>query len=575
MPPIDHVTGNPATVLFLDEALFGAPPASYTAYAQQVTALTTGSPDPAAYANRVTSSAFANVSDSALAALVLGNLLGHGSDAGDNPGLNAAVTAAFAANPASRGVVVLQLAQLLDGLQGDATYGRFATLWRQKIAGDFAQLTYLPRSYTLTTGADNLMAGEDNDIFYGTEATLQAGDRLDGGAGNDSLKVATSSARTVQLSGFTAVNIEQLMLTSDATLGTTLSEAGVPDVTLLVNDNSSTDVRFTNVGRLTDLKLLNVSGGNTRVNFASEAVQGNADVLNLALSNNKTIAGLAVGGVQANGIEVINITSTAGSSVLAEVASPGSLALLNITGDSALSIASVDFFGAGHAGVVNAAQFNANLNLGVGTQSGPDLSLTFAGGHKVDTLRLPGTRADYTLHMAGAKEVGDTLANTHSTTPQGGITTLVNVERVLFADGALALDVRSGQSGYLALEVLGAALGANGPADKAAAGLLLGYFDTGGTLLGAAQLLLDSGYLAAKAGTPNGNTAATTAALVSYVYANVNGQAPLPDTLAALLAPIDAHTTTLAQWIAGMAASPENIAHVQLAGYAQTGLAYA
>ena len=64
------------------------------------------------------------------------------------------------------------------------------------------------------------------------------------------------------------------------------------------------------------------------------------------------------------------------------------------------------------------------------------------------------------------------------------------------------------------------------------------------------------------------------AAIVKAVYLNVYGNLPDAATLAAQVAPLNAGTISQAQWMANMALSSANQSHVQLAGYAQTGLEY-
>ena len=61
---------------------------------------------------------------------------------------------------------------------------------------------------------------------------------------------------------------------------------------------------------------------------------------------------------------------------------------------------------------------------------------------------------------------------------------------------------------------------------------------------------------------------------VSFIYKNVYGKAPDAATLANLVAPLNAHTTTQAQWMADMALSSTNQASVGLAGYAASGLQF-
>lgn len=590
------VTGNSATVLFINEALTGLNVPANGYYTQR------GNLDAgysvASYVNDLTAFGFRTASDATLATVVLDHLLGH--DPANTPTLAASVTALLTANPGNRGVVVLQLAVLLSGKEGDPVYGAAAAAWNARINADLrVQLSDPgPRNYNLTPGLDDITGtpGGDSFVAAGTSLnnspSLNTGDKLDGGAGGDTLSLYTRGAQVAQFTGFTATSVETLRITSDASGGSVVSLAGMPDATSLINYGSSTDVSFTNLGHRVDLTLANVSSGKTTLAFAPEVVKGNADTLDVALINNQANPFGPVNGLYVNGIEVMNINTSGGSSrttgsaavsvegpvfldigsSLAEIASPGSLAVLNISGDEDLTVGKVDFYGAGNTGLVNAAALTGRLTLGLGTQGGADASMRVLGGANVDTLRLAGNPADYSLQFSTGTGATNHLHNLHASSAQVGNLDFAGVERLRFDNVSLALDVRPDQAGGKAAEMLGAVLGLAGLNDKANAGWLLTQFDKGVTLLGVAQLLLNNGYLAGKAGAAS---AADAPAIVRYVYTNVHGQAPLPTTLDALLAPITSHTTTLAQWVADMAASSDNQVHVQLTGYLQNGLAYA
>ncbi|MGK4277410.1 hypothetical protein, partial [Escherichia coli] len=59
-------------------------------------------------------------------------------------------------------------------------------------------------NFTLTVSADTVAGGAADDTAYGTAATLNAGDKLTGGAGTDVLTlVGSGSFRVDQLATFT------------------------------------------------------------------------------------------------------------------------------------------------------------------------------------------------------------------------------------------------------------------------------------------------------------------------------------------------------------------------------------
>ncbi len=192
---------------------------------------------------------------------------------------------------------------------------------------------------------------------------------------------------------------------------------------------------------------------------------------------------------------------------------------------------------------------------------------TMDGGLGLDSARYTGNFADYTLAVgeAGAATV---ITDNRVALLNDGTDTLRNIERLQFADEKVALDLAPTQAGGKAVLAMALLFGAGFVNDKAWAGRFIAYFDSGAPLSLAASLLADGGIVAAFAG---GSDNAT---IVSYVYNNVYGAAPSADTLAQLIKPLEQHTTTLAQWLADMAVSDANQAHVHLAGYAQSGLEY-
>ncbi len=190
------------------------------------------------------------------------------------------------------------------------------------------------------------------------------------------------------------------------------------------------------------------------------------------------------------------------------------------------------------------------------------------GGAGTDTAVFSNKLISYLVKVGGGPE-GTTSVNDVRGGASGDANDLLdNVERLRFADTSLALDLGTTQAGGKALLTLGAALGAGVTRDAGLAGLFLGFYDSGASVLQGAQLLVDAGIMAAFAG------GADNAALARFVYTNVNGQAPDAATLAALVAPLNAHTTTQAQWLADMALSITNQQHVGLAGLAASGWQY-
>lgn len=193
---------------------------------------------------------------------------------------------------------------------------------------------------------------------------------------------------------------------------------------------------------------------------------------------------------------------------------------------------------------------------------------TLVGGSGTDMAVYGGSLKDYSLSISGSSAtLAATITDSRSSALDGS-DRLTGIERLQFADQHLALDMGAAQAGGKAVLMMAAALGTGFTGNKSLASAFVGYFDGGATLLDGASLLVSIGLLPALAG------GADNASFVKLIYGNVTGSAPDAATLAALVAPLDAHTSTQAQWLADVATSSANQAHVGLVGLAQHGWAY-
>ena len=205
------------------------------------------------------------------------------------------------------------------------------------------------QTFTLTTGADSPPVNNGSDNFIASEATLSSADSINGGAGTDLLRYASSGAANINEAGFVATSIETVSVTSDvidATLGTPLTTTfdvtGVSGLTKVINDNSSANVVFSGGTAIVNLEVQNVSGGNTDLVYAAGAVAAATNSQNVALRGNVTIGGGAIGTLTANGIETFAITSSAAPSRLSGVAST-TLNQITVAGDAAVNLGNVNF----------------------------------------------------------------------------------------------------------------------------------------------------------------------------------------------------------------------------------------
>ncbi|TRZ69463.1 MAG: hypothetical protein D4S02_02085 [Rhodocyclaceae bacterium] len=185
---------------------------------------------------------------------------------------------------------------------------------------------------------------------------------------------------------------------------------------------------------------------------------------------------------------------------------------------------------------------------------------TVDGGAGIDSAMFSGPLSAYMVNGSGSGAASVTAAD--------GVHTLLNVERLQFSDRKVALDMGVSQPGGETALLIGAVLGKAGLANQDVAGPVLAFFDTGGTLRDAANVLLNAGIMDSLAG------GSSTTAYVNLIYQAAYGQAPTSAVTAQLAARIDGTTFTKADFLTEVASSSANQTNVDLVGLAHTGIAY-
>ncbi len=184
--------------------------------------------------------------------------------------------------------------------------------------------------------------------------------------------------------------------------------------------------------------------------------------------------------------------------------------ILDIAGNLS-SYALIVMTGAGDDRLTLTGGFRADAQLGEGN----DRATVLAGAHHIDggagidTVVVAGNRAGYDLQMLATRHV--------SAKADGTWASLEQVERVQFADGAVALDI-DGNAGQ-AYRLYNAALG-RAP-DQAGLGFWIGALDHGGTLLGAADGFMRSDEFMSKFG-----GSVSDAAFITKLYEHVLHRQP-------------------------------------------------
>jgi S-layer protein len=143
-----------------------------------------------------------------------------------------------AAAAGARGAVISNILDLFAGLASDATFGTAATAYNNKVtaAAAYTGATNVAigstagqgTPFTLAVGVDTLTGTAGNDTFSGPLDSWTALDKIDGGAGTDSLTIATTG--TASPVGATVVGIESLALTTSGA-GYTINTTTYTDLT--------------------------------------------------------------------------------------------------------------------------------------------------------------------------------------------------------------------------------------------------------------------------------------------------------------------------------------------------------
>ena len=262
----------------------------------------------------------ATLTDLALSTQVLTNMGILPSTVTEVKALEAALADYFAGpGKGNRGFVVLQLAEILSGIAAtDVFYGAAATLWNAEVAASVADATSTSVALTpLTT--DSFVGGSADDIFtaltdaVSTKLTLNATDKIDGGAGNDTLNVTLNT----DFGGFTTGSVsavETVNLTNATVATRAFAATGITGAT---SYNVSGDLPTTITGLATGAKNFSITGvksGTVSTAFTSLVAEttGATDAASLTLS---TVGATSAVPVTLGSFETVNITSTGTNSI--------------------------------------------------------------------------------------------------------------------------------------------------------------------------------------------------------------------------------------------------------------------
>jgi len=358
--------------------------------------------------------------------------------------------------------VVLQLAEILSGFAAtDVFYGAAATAWNAEVAASVADATSTTVALTTAT-TDNVVGSSADDIFtalntaLATANTLNATDKIAGGAGNDVLKISQGTT----WGGFTSgsvTGVEAIELTNTTTdVDRTFDATGITGTnTYTLNAATGNYTAVSNIG--TGLTTVNVNGTKSAtaksidLSFASGAAEATSTT-NAVELNLSTVGTTASVTIDLDKIETVNITSTGTNLVTVggndakaiTVAGDGKITVGNVSsattsfdasaatgavtvtttnaGASALKTVKTSSGSATGTITANAQDLVANATIAAGTGTSDKLNLSSTAAAAVEynmtgieTLAL-GTVSTGDLTISAAKTTGLTTVTLASTT---------------------------------------------------------------------------------------------------------------------------------------------------------------
>ena len=292
-------------------------------------------------------------------------------------------------------------------------------------------------TYELTTAVDTITGTVNDDTFNGVassltkEATLNAGDQLDGAAGNDTLNVTMNSNFT----GFTGdgklVNVESVNLTNAGTWARTFNAANISGVETYTLNAETAAINLSNLAAAgITVNVKDQASGATTIGFTTDAVKGTSDALTLGLKDVGTVGeGSAADKYvtpTVTGIE--NLTVKATGQNLVDLSGVADAKSITVTGAGTLDVNAVgskvtSFDASAATGAVEADLDSSAALTAVKGGAGDDAfavaklaaNATLEGGAGDDTLVLKNMSGTLQPTMSGFETVqingtnGDTL----------------------------------------------------------------------------------------------------------------------------------------------------------------------
>lgn len=249
--------------------------------------------------------------------------------------------------------------------------------------------------FTFTTVADSFTGGKGNDSFNGlidtttpANSTITAADKIEGGAGTDTLSITVTGSGNGSLPGLTLSNVEKLSIRDQNTSGKLstydVQGTGITDVTSNVS-TASGGLQFANL--VTGATLTVLGDKATQVANVQFSMANASDTVSLVLD----------GGLQDTVLSgqttVTNLNGQASSATIVSNGSANTLGVITLAGNAGDTITTLTL--------------NANTDLTatlVATDYSSKAALTVTGAGKVNlgsTVGFDGSTIDASANSGG------------------------------------------------------------------------------------------------------------------------------------------------------------------------------
>lgn len=330
-----------------------------------------------------------------------------------------------------------------------------ASIDAAKASVDAANPANVGETFTLTTSIDDLTGTAKSDMFTAkastliAEGTLQVKDKMDGGAGVNTLKVAVDT----DFAGFDTsggtTNIQKVIL--DAATVVNFNASGIKGATEYTL-NSAKNINISNIDTLGTVNINGAKSTTTSIAYKASAVAGETDAATIGLSNvgtakTDTVAKVATAITMA-GVENVTL-NTSGTNVvdLVGITEATNKVNLKVTGSGNNEITAVSANVKGFDASTSTGTNNVNLKAATIATTG-----TIKGGTGQDTVTLgvdADTTTQYTMSGVETLELNNTSNTlTFAGTNVTGLTTInnnvTNAGATKLVDmGAIALTINS------------------------------------------------------------------------------------------------------------------------------------